>query len=244
MTLMEHLVELRKRVIISFAAVLVGTALAWPLFGPTYRLLTNSFCGFMQKHPTLALNPKDPCKLVFTSALEPFLVKIKVVVFLGLILALPVVLFELWMFIVPGLKASEKKFALPFVLSSLGLFGFGAWFAMLTLPRALSFLLGFAGTTRIVFVMSIAKYIGFVGLLIVAFGASFEFPVVLISLVGVGVLSSQRLRKWRRGAILFIAIFAAVITPSQDWFTMSAMMVPMLVFYEMSILVARYLMKK
>jgi sec-independent protein translocase protein TatC len=91
--------------------------------------------------------------------------------------------------------------------------------------------------------MSVGKYIGFVVLVVAAFGLSFEFPLLLISLMTVGVLTSQRLRAWRRYAIVGIAIFAAVITPSQDWFTMTAMMVPLLVFYELTILIAR-LMKK
>jgi len=114
---------------------------------------------------------------------------------------------------------------------------------MLTLPKGLGFLLGFAGTSRLFSVLSISKFLSFVMLLIAAFGLSFEFPLVLVSLTAVGVLNSQRLRKWRRTAILLIALFAAVITPSQDWFTMTAMMVPLLIFYEISILIAR-LMKK
>ena len=114
---------------------------------------------------------------------------------------------------------------------------------MLTLPKGLAFLLGFAGTSRIYTVLSVGKYVGFVTLLILAFGASFEFPLLLISLTMVGVLSSRKLRAWRRYAVVVIAVVAAVITPSQDWFTMTALMVPLLVFYELSILVAR-LMKK
>jgi sec-independent protein translocase protein TatC len=243
MTVVEHLTELRSRLIWAGGGVVIGTAIAWPVFGRVYRLLTDSFCSFMRVHTQFAINPKNPCQLVFTSPLEPFLVKIKVVVFLGLVLALPVVLYQFWRFVTPALTSNERRYAVPFIVSSLLLFALGGWFAMLTLPKALNFLLGFAGDQRIVFVMSIAKYIGFVGLLVLAFGASFEFPVVLISLVSVGVLNSQKLRKARRGAILGIAVFAAVITPSQDWFTMSAMMLPMLVFYELSILVAR-LMKK
>jgi sec-independent protein translocase protein TatC len=176
--------------------------------------------------------------------LEPFTTKIKIVTVSGLLLAMPVLLFELWAFITPGLKDRERKFAIPFVLSSMVLFGLGAWFGLVTLPRALNFLLGFAGTSGVLILMSVGKYVGFVVLVVAAFGLSFEFPLVLISLMTVGVLSSKQLSRWRRYAVVGIAVFAAVITPSQDWFTMSAMMVPLLIFYELAILVGRFLLKR
>jgi sec-independent protein translocase protein TatC len=241
MTLVEHLDELRTRLIIAIAAVGLGMAVAWPLYRPTFNLLSNPYCDFIKGHPTLAVDPRSPCRLVYLSVVEPFLIKIKLVGFLGLVIALPVVLYELWRFVTPGLTSRERRYAIPFVVVSLVLFALGGWFALLTLPKGLQFLLGFAGTTRVAAVLSIEKYLGFVTLLILAFGASFEFPLLLVSLTLVGVLSSRQLRQWRRYAILVIAIVAAVITPSQDWFTMTAMMVPLLVFYELSILVSRLL---
>ena len=243
MTVVGHLEELRNRLFICVAAVVVGTIGAWFLYRPVFNYLSNPFCDFMRGHPRLAVDPKEPCRLVYTSVVEPFLIKLKVVVFLGLALALPVLLYQLWMFVTPGLTQREKKYALPFVATSVALFVLGGWFAMLTLPKGLAFLLGFAGTTRIIAVLSIAKYLGFVILLIVAFGAAFEFPLILIFLTLVGVLSSRKLRQWRRYAILGIAVLAAVITPSQDFFTMSALMIPLLVFYEVAILVSRLLKK-
>lgn len=241
MTVVEHLDELRRRLIISIGAVAVGAVGGWFLYPPVFNLLTNSFCDFMRDHRNLALNPQDPCQLVYTTVTEPFLTKIKLVAFLGLVLALPVVLYQLWRFVTPGLMPRERRYAAPFVLVSLVLFALGAWFAVLTLPRGLEFLLGFAGTERLVAVLSIARYVSFVLLLILAFGLSFEFPVVLVSLTLVGVLSTQQLRRWRRYAVLVVAVAAAVITPSQDFFTMTALMVPLLVFYELSILVSRIL---
>lgn len=244
MTLVEHLGELRTRLLVSIASIAVGAGVAWFLYGPLFHFLTQQFCGFMTTHRTLAIDPHHPCKLVYSSVLEPFTTKIKIVTVTGLLIAMPVLLFELWAFITPGLKDRERKFAIPFVVSSMVLFGLGAWFGLITLPRALNFLLGFAGTTGIVFVMSVGKYVGFVVLVVGAFGLSFEFPLVLISLMTVGVLSSKQLSRWRRYAVVGIAVFAAVITPSQDWFTMSAMMVPLLIFYELAILVGRFLLKR
>src|SRR5437764_1961146 len=243
MTLLEHLGELRTRLVICIAAVGLGAIAGWFLFRPVFDLLTNPFCDFVHHHPELSPSANTRCGLAYFSVLEPFLVKLKLSFFIGLAVALPVVLYEFWAFITPGLTARERRFAVPFVLSSLVLFALGALFAIYTLPRALNFLLGFAGTTRLFAVLSIDKYIGFITLLILAFGVSFEFPLVLLSLVLVGVLVSRRLRSWRKQAILFIAVFAAVITPSQDWFTMTAMMLPLVVFYEVTIVIARLLKK-
>jgi sec-independent protein translocase protein TatC len=243
MTLLEHLGELRTRLVVSLLAVAVCSIAGWFLYRPVFDLLTNPFCDFVRRHPELSPGSKTRCGLAYFSVLEPFLVKLKVTVFIGLALALPVVLYEVWRFITPGLTSKERRFAVPFVLASMVLFALGALFAVYTLPKALNFLLGFAGTTRLFAVLSIDKYIGFITLVILAFGVSFEFPLVLLSLVLVGVLDSRKLRSWRKQAILFIAIFAAVITPSQDWFTMTAMMLPLILFYELTILVSRLLKK-
>jgi sec-independent protein translocase protein TatC len=245
MTVIEHLTELRKRLVISVAAIAVGMAGGWFLYGSVFNLALRPFCDFISapEHRTLAADPRNPCRVVFLSITEPFLTKIKVVAFLGLVLALPIVMYQLWRFITPGLTDRERRFAVPFVASSLVLFSLGGFFAYITLPKGLNFLLGFAGTTHVQFVLSTGKYLGFVMLLMLAFGLAFEFPLILTSLTFVGVLSSRQLRDWRRYALVIIAIAAAVITPSQDWFTMSALMVPLIVFYELSILVAR-LMKK
>jgi sec-independent protein translocase protein TatC len=239
MTMWEHLDELRTRLIICIGAVAVGMIGGWFLYPPVFKLLRTPFCDFMTTHPELAPNPEDPCRLVYLKPTEPFILKLKMVAFIGIALVLPILLYQLWRFITPGLTERERKYAVPFVLSSLGLFALGTWFAMLALPRGLSFLLGFAGTEGIAAVLSIAEYIGFVMFVILAFGAAFEFPLVLISLTMVGVLTSLQLRKWRRYALVFIAVLAAVITPSADWFTMSALMLPLLIFYELSILITR-----
>jgi sec-independent protein translocase protein TatC len=243
MTVVEHLTELRRRLVFAILAVVLGMIGGWFLYPHVFHAALNPFCDFMRDHPGVALDPKDPCKVVFLSITEPFITKIKVVGFLGLVLALPVVLFQLWRFITPGLTERERRYAIPFVIASLVLFALGGLMAYITLPKGLNFLLGFAGTSDIKFVMSTGKYLGFVMLILLAFGAAFEFPLILISLTLVGVLSSRKLRDWRRYALVLIAVIAAVITPSQDWFTMTALMVPLLIFYELSILVARILKK-
>jgi sec-independent protein translocase protein TatC len=244
MTLMEHLGELRTRLVVSVLAILVAAIPAWFLYGPVFTFLSNPFCSFMTAHPTLAANPQKPCDLYWSSPVEPFLVKVKVVAVVAVGIALPLLLYEAWRFVTPGLTKKERRYAVPFVVSSMLLFALGTAFALFTLPRALNFLLGFAGTVRVALILSVGKYLGFTILLIMAFGVSFEFPLVLVFLMVVGVLSSHRLIQWQRYAIVGIAVFAAVITPSQDWFTMTAMMVPLLVFYYLAILIGRFVLKK
>jgi sec-independent protein translocase protein TatC len=243
MSMIDHLDELRTRLITSIGAIALGMIGGWFLFRPVFNIMSHPFCDFMSAHPKLAIRPNDPCRLVYTSVTEPFVIKLKVVAFLGITLALPIILYQFWRFVTPGLTQRERRYAIPFVLSSLALFTMGGFFAMLTLPKGLGFLLGFAGTSNITAVLTIGKYLGFVMLVILAFGAAFEFPLILIALMLVGVLSSRQLRSWRRYAIVAIAVIAAVITPSQDWFTMSALMIPLLIFYELSILVGRILKK-
>jgi sec-independent protein translocase protein TatC len=244
MTMVEHLEELRRRVFISLIAIVVAAIAGWFLYNPILHLILGPYTDACQRLP---LNRRPPgvssCTHVFVQGVVgPFLIRLKIALYAGFGIALPVVLFQLWRFVTPGLTPKERKLTVPFILSSLVLFSIGAFFAYYTLPRGLNFLLGFAGES-IVVLPDAGKYISFVLLLTLAFGISFEFPLVLIFLSWIGVVSSARLRQWRRFAILFIVIFAAVITPSQDPFTLTAMALPMVVFYEATIWITR-LMKR
>lgn len=240
MTVMEHLEELRHRLVVCIVAVGVCGIAAWFLYEPVKELLRGPFCDYITTHPEV--RPPAGCQLVFSGPIDGFLVKLKMVGFIALAIALPVVMYQLWAFIVPGLSAKEKKWSIPFVVASCLLFAMGAAIAYITLPKALDFLLGFAGN-GVVPLITFDRYMSFVVLVTLAFGLSFLFPVVLVALEAVGVLSSRKLREWRRWAILGIAVFAAVITPSSDPYTMLAMMIPMYLFYEASIIIGR-LMKK
>jgi sec-independent protein translocase protein TatC len=238
MSVMEHLEELRRRIVICAIGVGVGAIAGWFLYPYVLELLREPFCDYITAHPDVS--PPAGCDLVFSGPVDGFLTKIKVVGFLGLIVALPIVLFQIWSFIVPGLTSREKKWSIPFIVTSTLLFLLGAAFSIWTLPKALDFLLGFAGE-GVVPLITFDRYLGFVTLVTLAFGVSFLFPVILVFLEAVGVLSWQRLASWRRWAILGIAVFAAVITPSGDPYTMLAMMVPMYVFYEASIIIGRFM---
>lgn len=241
MSLVEHLEELRGRLVISMVAITIGALVGWFLYEPVLNLLLEPYCRYWRTVPPAA-RPTQSCSLFFQGAVDPVLIKLKVVVFLGLFIALPVVLWEAWRFVVPGLTKRERRFAVPFVATSVALFALGAFLAYVTLPKALGFLLGFAGS-QFVPLLTGDKFLTFVMLLALAFGLSFELPIVLIFLCEVGLISSRQLRAWRRWSILGIAVFAAVITPSQDPYTMLAMMLPMMLFYEAAIIVARSLGK-
>lgn len=241
MTLVEHLEELRHRLVVCILAVAGGAVVGWFLYGPALDLVLKPYCDYWETtDPKLRIN--QSCSLFFNEPLGAMVVKLKIVVFIGLVVALPVLLYQLWMFIVPGLTKKERRMAIPFVGSSVLLFALGALFAYITLPKGLNFLLGFAGSDFIPLLTG-DRFITFVILVAVAFGLAFEFPVLLVFLELVGVVTTQKLRKWRRYSILGIAIFAAVITPSSDPYTMLAMTIPMCLFYEAAIIIGR-LMKK
>jgi sec-independent protein translocase protein TatC len=241
MTLVEHLQELRFRLIVALAAVAAGAVIGWFLFDPVMDLLVDPYCDYWETVPP-GSRPTEDCGLFFFGVLESAVAKLKVVGFLGLFLALPVVLYQIWRFVVPGLTSRERRMAIPFVLTSVFLFALGAAFAYWTLPKALTFLLGFAGD-QFAPLLTADKYLSFVMLVALSFGLAFEFPIALLFLTLAGVLSTRQLRDWRRGAILLIAVFAAVITPSSDPYTMLAMTIPMVIFYEGAIIVGR-LMKR
>jgi len=240
MTVVEHLEELRRRLIIAFIAVGLGSIVGWIIYPYFMDFIREPFCNYVTAHPDV--RPPAGCDLVITGLIDPFIVKMKIVVYLGLAVALPVVLWQVWAFVNPGLTEGERRYAIPFVVSSTVLFFLGAAFAYWTLPKALNFLLGFAGA-GITPILTADRYVSFIVLVTLSFGVAFLFPVLLVFLEIVGVLSSRRLRSWRRWAILGISIFAAVITPSSDPYTMLAMMIPMYLFYEAAIIIGR-LMKK
>ena len=164
--------------------------------------------------------------------------RLKVATYGGIVLATPVWLWELWRFITPGLNPNEKRYAVPFLISSVALFLLGGAVALLTLQPALDFLLG-AGGENLEPLLTADKFLSLVSLMIVAFGIAFEFPVVLTFLLIARVVSTAQLRKWRRWAIVGVFAFAAVITPSQDPYSLFLMALPLCLFYEAVIIIGR-----
>ena len=230
MTVFEHLGELRRRLMISIVAVIVAGTIVF-IFAPAIISWLIQFYNDSAPKGT-------PQKFIFTGPLDAFATRLKIATYGGIVLALPIWLWQLWRFITPGLNPKEKKYAIPFVASSVVLFAMGAVVALLTLEPALKFLLSIGGSD-LQPLLTADKYISLVSLMILAFGLSFEFPVVLVFLLLAHVLTTQQLRKWRRAAIVIIVAFAAIITPSQDPYSLFAMAIPMYIFYEASIIIGR-----
>lgn len=229
MTVWEHLSEFRSRLIKAVAAVTIGSIGGFVVSNWVLGLLIKPYCS--------AKGEVD-CKLVVLDPLEGFTTRIKVAVTVGLVFALPIVLWQIWRFVTPALYSKEKRYAVPFIVSSMLLFLGGAAASMFTLPRALEFLVGIGGPD-LVPLFSPGRYLRLVLLMVLAFGVAFEFPVLLVFLQLAGVVSSKRLRNMRRNAIIGVFIVAAVITPSQDPISLMAMAVPMCLFYEAAILIGR-----
>ena len=236
MTVVEHLEELRHRIVICLWAIAIAGIVAWFLYPPFFDAIRKPFCEYVTANPSLA--PPTGCRVVYSGPVDGMLVKLKTVLFLAIGLALPVLLYQLWAFIVPGLTSREKKWSIPFVVSSFLLFLAGAVVAYVTLPKAFGFMLGFAGE-GVVPLLTYDKYVGFIFIMTLAFGISFLLPILLIFLELVGVVTPQWLSKYRRYAIFLIFLFAAIITPSSDPFSMLALGIPMYLFYEAAIIVGR-----
>ncbi len=230
MSLMEHLAELRKRLIISFASIAVGAVICWIAYGEIIDFLLKPYCD------TKAAD--ESCRLFVQNPLEPFNVRISVASYGGIVLAMPVIMWQVWRFIAPGLKSSEKRYAIPFMAASISLFALGGSLAYWSLPRALEFLQSLGGE-NFEEIFSPIEYVGFVIKMIVAFGIGFEFPILLIFLQIMGIVHNRTLRSIRQYAIIGIVVVVALITPSGDPYTLLVMSIPMYLFYEIAIIYGR-----
>jgi sec-independent protein translocase protein TatC len=232
MTVVEHLTELRRRILVSLVAMILAAIVAYVFAPDIVRELVRFYKDAAPKG--------TQGYLIFTGPLDAFVTRLRIATYGGIFLAVPIWLWQLWRFITPGLHPKEKRYAVPFVLVSIALFLVGAVVALITLPQALDFLLDIGGED-IRPLLTADKYISLVTLMMLAFGLAFEFPVVLVFLLIARVLTTQRLIKWRRWTIVLIFAFAAVITPSQDPYSLFFMAVPMYLFFEASILVGKAL---
>ena len=233
MTLTEHISELRSRLGKALLAIAVATtAVAIWGYNPLIRMLEKPYRSVPADHRAVADGT-----LIFTHPTDAFVLRLKIALIAGLILSSPIWLYQLWAFVTPGLHRNERKWALAFVSTSVVLFTAGAVVAYLVLPKAMDVLLGVGGP-GLAALLEATKYLSFVTSIMLIFGVSFEFPLLIIMLNFAGLLSSRRLRDWRRYAIFTIFAFAAVATPTQDPFTMLALAVPMCLLYEFAALVA------
>jgi sec-independent protein translocase protein TatC len=240
MTLSEHLAELRRRIVVSVLAVAVAAVVMFVLYDPWLQdVLGGPYFDLCAENP--AWNCQDG--FLVTDLLGAFATRLRVAGYFGLAVALPIVLWQIWRFVVPGLNTKERRYAAPFVLSSIVLFVFGAVVAYVSLPFAVEFLIGYAGVKSRVD-LTADRYISLVTLMMVGFGVGFLFPVLLVFLQLANVLTPRRLLRWWRQAIVVCVAVAAVVTPSGDPFSLAALSVPMVVFYFAATLVGWLLTRR
>lgn len=242
MTLMEHLGELRLRIVVSLAAIAVGAVVCWFAYPVILEFLLEPYCRSLpasnQSSGSASQIFGSECQLYARNPFEPFSVRLSVAGYGGIIASMPVLLWQFWRFVAPGLFSHERKLALAFIGSGVLLFFAGGALAYWSIPRALAFLSQLGGENLVEW-YGPADYLGFVIKMIIAFGIGFEFPIVLIGLQVLGLVENSTLRRGRRYAIVGVVALVAVLTPSGDPFTLAVLSVPMYLFYEIAILFGR-----
>ncbi len=230
MTLREHIAELRTRVMKALAAVAVGTVICWIFYATIKGWFEDPLCEVLENRDQLA--DGETCNLNVLDPLDSLTVRFKVAGYGGIALAIPVILWQVWQFIMPGLYPHEKRYSVPFVFFGAALFLTGAYLGFWVIPRGLDFLIGIGGFDA---EFTADRYFRFVTSMMLAFGLGFQFPIVLIFLQLTGLLNYRTLVKGRRYAIVGIVVLAAVISPTGDPVSLMVLSVPLYIFYEISI---------
>ncbi len=247
--LTAHLQELRQRIIKSLIAVGIGFGISFAFSEKLFRLLTlplRADLHIKTKYPFFELIPKEKPiqKLVFLAPAEAFWMHIKVSIVAGIIISIPVILYQLWQFISPGLLPNEKKYVGPFIIAGTGLFLIGDIFCfMVILPFAMGFLLTYK-TASLMPMISVGSYIDFTLKFLLAFGAIFELPIIILFLTRMGFVTPKTLAKNRKYAVLIAFILAAILTPTPDAFNQTLMAGPILILYETGIIISKIFSKK
>ncbi|HEU5268287.1 MAG TPA: twin-arginine translocase subunit TatC [Jatrophihabitans sp.] len=236
MSVLEHLRELRRRLILVMIIVALGAVVGWLVYNPLLEILKQPYCNIPYQHRLGAQNQSAAqCKLLFRAPLDGFTIRLKVSVIAGAILTAPLWLYQLWAFVTPGLRRNERRWTVAFVASSSVLFALGMGLAYFTLYKGLNVLVTQAGSGTQAG-LDVTSYISFVVLMLVIFGVSFELPLLIIMLNAVRVLPYRLLRRGQRIGVFAVFVFAAVATPSTDPFTMIAMALPMVLLFELAVL--------
>jgi sec-independent protein translocase protein TatC len=229
MPLGDHLREFRSRLVRAGVAIVLGAIVGYLLFPWGIEYLLRPYCA--------AVGRAADCELIVLGPLDPFLVRLRTAFVVGVVVGGPVLLYQLWRFVRPGLTSRERRYALPFVLLSQVMFAGGIAFATWVVPRGLGILLELGGDS-ISPLLGAREYLSFLLAMGLAFGIVFELPLVLVFLALAGVITSEGMRRFRRYAIVINVVAAAIITPTGDAVTLLFVAGPMIAFYELAILFA------
>lgn len=230
MTVVQHLGELRRVLIVSAVAWAMATTVAFVFHATIFAFLLHPLGTVLAKTNHLTSTA------IFTTPTEGLTIPVKISAIVGFLASLPVIIWQMWRFVAPGLRPVERRFVVPFIASALLLFAGGAAFAYVVMPIGLNFLATFLGSSAI-YLPDINSYLAFLLLLIVAFGVTFELPVVVILLGVLGIVSSRLLRHKRAAIWVAIILAALVVTPGADPYTPTALFVPLIILFEASILI-------
>jgi len=230
MSIMEHLSELRMRIIRSCLSIAIGAAVILIFYDQVLHFLTQPYRNICAARPDFHCNGS----LYALGPIEGLTSRMRIAGYGGIIISIPIILWQIWRFISPAMSAKEKKYVIPFTVSSFVLFIFGGYLAFWTLDKALEFLISWSGA-GVNQTYQIGKYISLVALMVLAFGAGFLLPVVVVFLQLVGAVTPQQLLKQWRIAVMVVFIIAAVITPSGDPISMLALAIPMTVLYILAV---------
>ena len=229
MPLMEHLRELRNRLFKAAIALVLGAIIGYVVFPYVWHVLQGPYCRIPQPNRIGA----HQCTLYVTGLFDSFFLRLKVALITGAVVSAPIWLYQLWAFVAPGLHRREKRWAYTFVSAAFPLFALGAVLAYFTMDQGLRLLLALApdGTVPLI---TVTSYLGYVIMMTFVFGLAFELPLLVLILNLAGVLTHERIKKWRRAIIFGVFVFAAVVTPSPDPFMMLIMAVPTVVLFEIA----------
>ena len=231
MPLMEHLRELRNRLVKAVLGIIAGMVIGWFLYARAFTFITGPFCR-VPIQDTVGCGPNGH-PLVVTGVFDPFFVKLKVAFVVGIIVSSPVWFYQFWAFIAPGLYRREKRWTIAFVGTAVPLFALGGVFAYLAMSRGLRFLLGLT-PADVRPLITIDTYFGYAMAMLFIFGIAFELPLVLVILNMAGAVSHAFIRKHRRVMIFLVFVFAGAATPSPDPFSMLLLAIPCVILVELA----------
>nr|WP_116026068.1 twin-arginine translocase subunit TatC [Thermomonospora umbrina] len=234
MPLMEHLRELRNRLLKATAGLVAGMILGFVIFDPVWEFLQAPYCELPAAHRGTG---GETCNLYTNGLTEGFFLRIKIALMIGAVVSSPIWLYQLWAFIAPGLYRKERRWTYTFMAGAVPLFLLGAALSYITLDKGLSILLGFVPDNTVPLV-TITSYLNYATAMMLVFGLAFELPLIVVILNLAGVLSSARIRRSQRMIIFGIFVFAAVATPSADPFTMMALALPTVLLFEVAAFLA------